>query len=67
MSRDRVRVRAVLDAAAAAGRSRVTALEARDICASYAIPLAAMELATTAEAAITIARRIGYPVAIKIE
>jgi len=67
MSHDRARVRAILDAASAAGRSRVTTLEAREICAAYDIPLAATELASTPDAAVTAARRIGYPVAMKIE
>ena len=67
MSHDRVRVRAILAAAKATGRSWVSALEARDICGAYDIPLASMELASTAEAAVSIAHRIGYPVAMKIE
>ena len=67
MSRDSAKVRAVLDAISAEGRTRVSALEARDICAAYDIPLAAMELASTADEAVSIARRIGYPVVMKID
>jgi acetyl coenzyme A synthetase (ADP forming)-like protein len=67
MSRDSAKVRAVLDAISAEGRTRVAALEARDICAAYDIPLAAMELASTADEAVSIARRIGYPVVMKID
>src|SRR5262245_33598870 len=67
MSHDRARVRAILDAAKASGRRQVSALEARDICAAYGIPLAPIDLATTADAAVSIARRIGFPVALKIE
>ena len=71
MSRDvaqaRSLVRRVLDGAAAAGRDRVSTLEAQEICAAYEIPVVATELARTADEAVSVARRIGHPVAIKVE
>ncbi|MBI2509883.1 MAG: acetate--CoA ligase family protein, partial [Betaproteobacteria bacterium] len=45
----------------------VTEYAAKRILAEYGIPVTCEELATGAQAAIAIARRIGYPVALKVQ
>jgi acetyl coenzyme A synthetase (ADP forming)-like protein len=67
MAHDQARVRAVLAAAAAEERNALTALEAGEVCGAYGIPLAAMRLAETPDAAVAAARAIGYPVVLKVE
>jgi acetyl coenzyme A synthetase (ADP forming)-like protein len=66
MSRDQSRVRAVLDGLRAAGRSMPTAQEAREICEAYDLPVPKEGLASSLEAAVHLARDIGFPVALKI-
>ena len=45
----------------------VTEYEAKKVLAEYGIPVAQEELATTREQALAIAKKIGYPVAIKVQ
>ncbi|MFC3693566.1 acetate--CoA ligase family protein [Chenggangzhangella methanolivorans] len=59
-------VRAVLDGVRAAGRTALTAPEAKVLCDAYGIPLPKEGLATSADQAARLANSIGYPVAMKI-
>src|SRR3972149_2440272 len=59
-------VRATIDRALSEGRPGLSAAEAGDICRAYGIPLPAEGVATSAEDAVEAARRIGYPVALKV-
>jgi acyl-CoA synthetase (NDP forming) len=45
----------------------VAEYEAKRVLAGYGIPVTREELATSAQAAVTIAKRIGYPVAVKVQ
>ncbi|GAA0445456.1 acetate--CoA ligase family protein [Streptomyces olivaceiscleroticus] len=66
MAFDTKAVREVLDAARAAGRTALTAPEGKRITDAYTIPTPAEGLATTADEAVALADRIGFPVAMKI-
>ena len=66
MAADKSAVRKVLDQAKAAGRSALTAPEARGICEAYGITLPAEAVATSADLAVAASDRIGYPVVMKI-
>ncbi|RNG31611.1 acetate--CoA ligase family protein [Streptomyces botrytidirepellens] len=59
-------VRAVLDAARAEGRTALTAPEGKRITDAYGIPTPAEGLAESADAAVALADRIGFPVVLKI-
>ncbi|MCB5905968.1 acetate--CoA ligase family protein [Streptomyces pinistramenti] len=59
-------VQAVLDAARAEGRAALTAPEGKRIADAYGIPTPAEGLAETADEAVALADRIGFPVALKI-
>jgi acetyl coenzyme A synthetase (ADP forming)-like protein len=63
---DTARGRAIVAGAVQQGRSKLDELEALELLAAYGIPTAPAAIATSAEAAATIAERIGYPVALKI-
>lgn len=63
---DRERVRQVFDRVRAEGRQTIGDAEAREIMEAYGIRIPQSELATTAEEAVDIAERIGYPVVMKI-
>ena len=60
------RVRRVLDQAREEGRVSIGDAEAREIMQAYGIPIPQSELARTAEEAVAVAERIGYPVVMKI-
>jgi acetyl coenzyme A synthetase (ADP forming)-like protein len=66
MSGDQSRVRAVLEGVRAAGRTVLTAPEARDICEAYDLPVPKEGLARSPDEAVRLARDIGFPVALKI-
>ncbi len=66
MSYDKGAVRSVLDKVKAAGRTSLTAPEAKAVCDAYGIPLPAEGLATSASEAAEIAGKIGFPVVMKI-
>ncbi|MFG2223106.1 acetate--CoA ligase family protein [Streptomyces sp. NPDC048644] len=59
-------VQAVLEAARAEGRAALTAPEGKLVADAYGIPTPAEGLAETADEAVALADRIGFPVALKI-
>lgn len=59
-------VRTVLDAALAEGRTALTAPEGKVITDAYGIPTPAEGLAESVDEAVSLADRIGFPVAMKI-
>jgi len=59
-------VRAILHRARNEGRAQLTAAEAGDVCRAYGLPLPAERVARDAGAAVTAARAVGYPVALKV-
>jgi acyl-CoA synthetase (NDP forming) len=63
---DKAAVRELLAAARAAGRTALTAPEGKRVTDAYGIPTPAEGLATTADEAVALADRIGFPVAMKI-
>ena len=66
MAYDKKAVRAVLNKVKKAGRSALNAPECRRICNAYGIPIPREGLAKSAAAAASTARRIGFPVVMKI-
>jgi acetyl coenzyme A synthetase (ADP forming)-like protein len=66
MNHDTVSAQRILDQARTAGRSSLTAPEARGLCEAYGIKLPAEGVATTAEGAAALASQIGYPAVMKI-
>jgi acetyltransferase len=60
------RVRAIVDAARAEGRTILSEDESKDILAAYAIPVAETRVATDEDAAVAAADGIGYPVVTKL-
>ena len=65
-ARDKTRVRALLAQLRRDGRTSLTAPEGRVLCEAYGIDLPAEGLAQSATEAEKIARRIGFPVTLKI-
>jgi acetyltransferase len=63
---DPAAVRRILEAALGAGRSVLTAPEARAVLRAYGIPVVREEVARTPEEAAACAARLGAPVALKI-
>jgi len=66
MAHDETRVRKVLDQAKSAGRSALTAPEAKDICEAYGIAIPKEGVAANSAEAASLASRIGFPVVMKI-
>jgi len=66
MAYDKTTVRKVLDSAKAAGRSALTAPEAKGICEAYGIAIPKEGVATNATEAAKLAESIGFPVVMKI-
>ncbi len=66
MAYDKVSVRSLLAEARREGRTALTAPEGRLVAAAYNIPVPREGLASSASAAARLARRIGFPVALKI-
>ena len=66
MAYNKKAVRAVLDAAKAAGRTALNAPECTRICKAYGIPVPRDGLATSAAHAASIAGRLGFPVVLKV-
>jgi acetyl coenzyme A synthetase (ADP forming)-like protein len=60
-------VRSVLDKAIKAKRSALNADECKKICAAYEIPLPRDAMATSASKAAAAAKRLGFPVVMKIQ
>src|SRR4051812_40966733 len=63
---DQASVRAVLDGVRAAGRTALSAAEARQVAAAYGIAMPGEGLAGSADEAARLARELGTPVALKI-
>src|SRR6059058_4368272 len=66
MAHDKSAVRKILDQAKAAGRSALTAPEAKSMAEAYGIAVPKEGVASTAAEAAKLATRIGYPVVMKI-
>src|SRR5882724_9409045 len=66
MGYDKTTVREILDQARAAGRSALTAPEAKGICEAYGIAVPKEGVARTTTDAAKLAATIGYPVVMKI-
>jgi acetyl coenzyme A synthetase (ADP forming)-like protein len=66
MAYDKTAVRTILDRARAAGRSALTAPEAKGICEAYGITVPQEGVATSAADAGELATKIGFPVVMKI-
>jgi len=63
---DRERVRRVLDAARAEGRSFLLEHEAKEVLEAYGVPVARTRVASSPEEAVALARETGLPVVMKI-
>ncbi|MBI3822599.1 MAG: GNAT family N-acetyltransferase [Planctomycetes bacterium] len=63
---DQARVRTLIAAVRASGRTLLTEPEAKDLLQCYGIPTVQTLTAPSAEEAVTAARKIGYPVALKL-
>ncbi len=59
-------VRAVLERVRAEGRASLTAPEGKLVCEAYGIPVPQEGLAVSADEAVRLAERIGFPVVLKI-
>src|SRR5256884_128685 len=66
MGYDKTAVRKILDAAKAAGRSALTAPEAKGLCEAYGMAVRKEGVASTAADAAKLAAKIGFPVVMKI-
>ena len=65
-TRDKTAVRAVLDRVKADNRSALSAPEAKEIADAYGLPVPQEGLATSADEAVRLAEKMGYPVVLKI-
>lgn len=63
---DTATAREIISKAHAAGRTLLTEYESKRILTAYGIPTVETHVATTPEEAVAIARRIGYPVVLKL-
>ncbi|MFN0096039.1 MAG: acetate--CoA ligase family protein [Dehalococcoidia bacterium] len=59
-------VRNIIEAARAAGRTHLSALDARALCEAYGIPMPGDGLAASADEAAALASQFGYPVVLKV-
>jgi len=66
MGYNKKNVQSILDQVKAEGRTSLTAPECKQVCDAYAIPLPQEGMANSADQAVEIAERIGYPVVLKI-
>jgi acetyltransferase len=57
---------AIIDKVRATGRTILTEIESKQLLAKYKIPTVPTEVATTADEAVELAAKIGYPVVLKI-
>src|ERR1700733_9140594 len=65
-TRDKAAVRAVLDRVKADNRSALSAPEAKEVADAYGLPVPQEGLATSADQAVALAEKMGYPVVLKI-
>lgn len=63
---DRDKVKAVFKKVRSEGRVSVGEAEARDVAEAYGLRLPASELAATADEAVAVAQKLGFPVVLKI-
>ncbi len=63
---DQERVRRLIAAVRGEGRTLLTEVEAKEVLAAYGIPVTPTVACKTADEAVTAARRIGYPVVVKL-
>jgi acetyltransferase len=63
---DRSLVRTIVEGALGERRDRLTEPESKRVLAAYGIPVVPTEIARNSEEAVEMARRIGFPVALKI-
>jgi acetyltransferase len=63
---DPARVRAVFEKARAENRTLLTEAEAKDVLSAYGIPVTATVACHTADEAVAAAKRVGYPVVVKL-
>jgi acetyl coenzyme A synthetase (ADP forming)-like protein len=66
MSRDKAKVRDILDAVKASGRTALTAPEGKLVCDAYGIAVPQEAVAKDAAAARELATKMGFPVVLKI-
>ncbi len=66
MAHDKTKVRKILDAAKAAGRTSLTAPEGKEVCDAYDIPVPKEGVATSAAEAAKLASGMSFPVVLKI-
>ncbi|MGH7088417.1 MAG: acetate--CoA ligase family protein, partial [Stellaceae bacterium] len=66
MTQDKAAVRKVLDVAKRDGRTSLTAPEGKLVCEAYGIAVPQEGVAKSAAEAASLARRIGFPVALKV-
>ncbi|MEJ7842196.1 MAG: bifunctional acetate--CoA ligase family protein/GNAT family N-acetyltransferase [Rubrobacter sp.] len=64
---DREAVEEIIAGVRDSGRTILTEFEAKKVLAAYGIPTVRTEVARTAEEAVTIAERMGYPVVLKLD
>lgn len=64
--RDLARARAPVEAALAEGREMLTEPEAKQVLAAFGLAVVPTEIARDAEDAVAVARRVGFPVALKV-
>ncbi len=64
---DRERVEEVIAGARDAGRTILTEFEAKNVLAAYGIPTVQTEVARSAEEAVGLAERMGYPAVLKLD
>ncbi|MCY7389430.1 MAG: bifunctional acetate--CoA ligase family protein/GNAT family N-acetyltransferase [Burkholderiales bacterium] len=63
---DVARARALFDAVLAAGREVLTETESKELLSAFRIPVTPTEVAKSADEAVAIAQRFGFPVVIKV-
>jgi len=66
MSNNKAVVQKVLDTVRAEKRTSLTAPEGKKVCDAYGIPVPKERLATTAKEAAKLAKKVGFPVVLKI-
>jgi acetyl coenzyme A synthetase (ADP forming)-like protein len=66
MDTNQAEARAIIAKARADGRGALTEVEAKQVFASYGLPVAATKLARSEDEAVAMAKQMGYPVVMKI-
>ena len=63
---DRARAASIIERVRASGRTILTEIESKHLLAAYGIPTVATEVATTPDSAVTLAKKMGFPVVLKL-